>query len=311
MSVSAIKQEQARQIREGKGFIAALDQSGGSTPQVLTKYGIDPSAYTTDGKQDDSKMHQLVHEFRTRIITSRALRTGQVIGAILFERTMDDQVRGKPTADYLWDERSIVPFVKIDKGLEEINNGVRILKPMPELDKLLKRAFDANVFGTKMRSIIFTDSPTGIESIVRQQFNVAAQILAHGLVPIIEPEVDIHAKDKRECETRLKGMMLEHLDHVPDGQQVIFKINLPEETNFYSDLIAHPKTLKVVAMSGGYDLDEACRRLALNEGVIASFSRALTDGLTHSQTNQEFNDTLQNTVDKVWAASLNPTVRYT
>ena len=304
MSVSA-RELQTRKIREGKGFIAALDQSGGSTPDVLTKYGIPKN----EGLGNDAKMALLVQEFPTRSVTAKALKTGQVIGAILFERTMDSQVRGKPTADYLWDERSIVPFVKIDKGLEEVNNGVRMLKPMPDLDKLLKRAFDANVFGTKMRSIIFTDSPTGIESIVRQQFNVAAQILGHGLVPIIEPEVDIHAKDKRECETRLKGMMLDHLDHVPNGQQVIFKINLPEQENFYRDLIEHPKTLKVVAMSGGYSLEEACSRLSMNKDIIASFSRALTDGLTRSQTDEEFNNTLQTTVEKVWAASISPQYR--
>lgn len=309
----SIKEEQTRKIREGRGFIFALDQSGGSTPDVLKKYKVPEDLYIKDGKIDEPEMHRLVHEFRTRIITSSPLKTGQLIGAILFEKTMDSEVRGKPTGDYLWEERSIVPFVKIDKGLAEQKDFAQILKPMPQLPELLTRARDARIFGTKMRSVIHADCPEGIQSVVRQQFEVAAQILSYGLVPIIEPEVsiDMPPAAKREAEKLLKEELFRGLEDVPDDKQVIFKINLPEETDFYKDLSADPKTLKVVAMSGGYPLDEACRRLSLNTGIIASFSRAMTHGLTYSQSDKEFNATLQDTVDKVYAASLSPTNRYT
>lgn len=304
------KEQQTRKIREGRGFIFALDQSGGSTPDVLKKYNVPEDLYIKEGKIDEPEMHRLVHEFRSRIITSSPLKTGQLIGAILFERTMDSQVKGKPTGDYLWQDRSIVPFVKIDKGLANEEDGVQLLKPMPELDSLLQRAADAGIFGTKMRSIIFRNSPSGIEANVRQQFEVAAKILDYGLVPIIEPEVDIKAADKAECEVRLKEELFKGLEGVPAGKQVIFKINLPEVTDFYKDLSEDPKTLKVVAMSGGYSLEEACRRLSQNTGIIASFSRAMTHGLSYSQSDAAFNATLQKTVDKVWAASLAPTVRF-
>lgn len=304
------KEQQTRKIREGRGFIFALDQSGGSTPDVLKKYNVPEDLYIKEGKIDEPEMHRLVHEFRSRIITSSPLKTGQLIGAILFERTMDSQVKGKPTGDYLWQDRSIVPFVKIDKGLANEEDGVQLLKPMPELDSLLQRAADAGIFGTKMRSIIFRNSPSGIEANVRQQFEVAVKILDYGLVPIIEPEVDIKAADKAECEVRLKEELFKGLEGVPEGKQVIFKINLPEVTDFYKDLSEDPKTLKVVAMSGGYSLEEACRRLSQNTGIIASFSRAMTHGLSYSQSDAAFNATLQKTVDKVWAASLAPTIRY-
>ena len=297
--VTSPKDEQRKKIAAGKGFIAALDQSGGSTPKALKQYGIEETAYS-----GDEQMFKLMHEMRSRMITAPAFNGEKIIGAILFERTMDDSVKGMPTAKYLWEKLGVVPFLKIDQGLMDENDSVQLMKPMPKLDGLLARARDAGIFGTKMRSVINKASSSGIAAIVKQQFDVAKQILGYGLMPIIEPEVNIKAGDKTECEKVLKSELLKNLDALPDGQQVIFKLTLPEERNFYRALVNHKKTLKVVALSGGYSLDEACKRLSENEGVIASFSRALTNDLKVSQSDAEFNAALQKIIDKIYTASI-------
>lgn len=293
------QQEQQEKIASGKGFIAALDQSGGSTPKALKNYGIDENAYS-----NEDEMFALVHEMRTRIITAPPFNGEKIIGAILFEKTMDNTIEGKPTAQYLWEELKIVPFLKIDKGLAEEMDGVQLMKPMPDLDALLERAKQAGIFGTKMRSVINKASPSGIAANVAQQFEIAEKALARGLVPILEPEVNIKAADKADCEEILKAEILKRLDDVPAGKQIIFKLTLPEEANFYSELIAHKNVMRVVALSGGYDLDEACRRLAGNDGMVASFSRALTNDLNVNQSDDEFNKVLQNAIDKIYAASV-------
>ena len=293
------KEQQHAKLSAGKGFIAALDQSGGSTPKALKNYGIDESAYA-----NDSEMFALVHAMRSRIITSPEFNGDKILGAILFEKTMDDEIDGEPTARYLWDKLEIVPFLKIDKGLEDDNNGYQVMKAMPDLEPLLEKAVAAGIFGTKMRSVINAANADGIAMVVDQQFSVAAQVLAHGLVPIIEPEVNIHADDKAECEALLKDQLLKHLDALPNGEQVMLKLTLPEEANFYKELIAHPNVLSVVALSGGYDLDEACERLAANKGMIASFSRALTNDLSAQQSDDEFDATLKNAIDRIYAASV-------
>ncbi len=298
MSAST-KQEQARKIASGKGFIAALDQSGGSTPKALAQYGIPETAYS--GEVD---MFKKVHEMRTRIITAPAFNGEKIIGAILFEKTMDDSIHGLPTAQYLWENLSVVPFLKIDQGLQDEQDGVQLMKAMPKLDDLLGRARDAGIFGTKMRSVVNKASASGIAAVVQQQFEVGQKILGYGLVPIIEPEVNIKATDKSECEKILKSELLKGLDALPKGQQVIFKLTLPEVANFYHDLVKHEKTLKVVALSGGYTLDEACRRLSENDGIIASFSRALSNDLKASQSDAEFNAALQKTIDQIFTASI-------
>jgi fructose-bisphosphate aldolase class I len=295
----AVRDEQLRKIAAGKGFIAALDQSGGSTPKALAQYGVPESAYN-----GEAEMFRKVHEMRTRIITAPAFNGEKIIGAILFEKTMDDSIKGKPTAKYLWEELQVVPFLKIDQGLADENDGVQLMKPMPKLDGLLGRARDAGIFGTKMRSVVNKASASGIAAVVKQQFEVGKQILGFGLIPIIEPEVNIKAGDKAECERILKAEILKNLNALPDGQQVIFKLTLPEEANFYSDLVNHKKTLKVVALSGGYSLDEACKRLSENDGIIASFSRALSNDLQASQSDAEFNTALQKAIDKIHAASV-------
>lgn len=283
----------------GQGFIAALDQSGGSTPKALAQYGVEPSEYS-----GEAEMFDRVHEMRTRIMTSPAFTGERVLGAILFEGTMDRTVEGLPTATYLWQERGIVPFVKVDQGLSEESDGVQIMKDMPALDVLLSRAVDAGVFGTKMRSVIKTADPIGVQRIVDQQIAVGLRIAAAGLVPILEPEVDIHSPQKAEAEHLLRSALLTGMDAVPVGVRVMFKLTLPEEDGYYSDLVAHPQVVRVVALSGGYSRDEANARLARNPGVIASFSRALVDGLSAQMDDEEFDRTLDASVRAIHAASI-------
>ncbi len=291
--------EQRTKISNGKGFIAALDQSGGSTPKALKNYGVDESAYN-----GEDEMFAKVHEMRSRIITSPAFSGEKILGAILFEKTMDSEVEGKPTAQYLWEELNVVPFLKVDKGLADENDGVQVMKPMPELDALLERATAKGIFGTKMRSVINSASESGIAAVVAQQFEVGNQILSHGLVPIIEPEVNINAADKAQCEMLMRAEILKQLDTVPEGQQIMLKLTLPEEANFYAELVAHDKVMSVVALSGGYDMEEACRRLSQNDGMVASFSRALSQNLNAAQSDEEFNNALQNAIDKIYTASV-------
>jgi fructose-bisphosphate aldolase class I len=283
----------------GQGFIAALDQSGGSTPKALAQYGVEPSEYS-----GEAEMFDRVHEMRTRIMTSPAFTGERVLGAILFEGTMDRTVEGLPTATYLWQERGIVPFVKVDQGLSEESDGVQIMKDMPGLDALLARAVAAGVFGTKMRSVIKTADPVGVQRIVDQQIAVGLRIAAAGLVPILEPEVDIHSPQKAEAEQLLRTALLAGMDAVPAGVRVMFKLTLPEEDGYYGDLVGHPQVLRVVALSGGYSRDEANARLARNPGVIASFSRALVDGLSAQMDDEEFDRTLDASVRAIHAASI-------
>lgn len=291
--------QQHERMRTGKGFIAALDQSGGSTPKALKLYGIDESQY-----KGDEQMFDKIHEMRTRIITSPSFSSEGVLAAILFEQTMDRDIAGKPTATYLWENKGIVPILKIDKGLADTKDGVQLMKPVPDLDKLLARAVQKGIYGTKERSVIKEANPAGIKAIAAQQFEWGKQVLAHGLVPILEPEVDIKAPDKAECEKLLKKELLAGLETLKDGQQVIFKLTIPSEPDFYADLIKHPKTARVVALSGGYSRDEACEKLAKNHGMIASFSRALTEGLTAQQSDADFNDKLKTAVGKIYQASI-------
>lgn len=289
--------EQFSKVQRGTGFIAALDQSGGSTPKALKLYGIAEDSYS-----GDDQMFDLVHEMRTRIITSPSFDGERVLGAILFEDTMDRDVDGRPTADYLWNVKHIVPFLKVDKGLADEKDGAQVMKPIPGLDELLTRARDKGVFGTKMRSVIKTPG-AGVQAVVDQQFEIGRQILAAGLVPIIEPEVDIHSPQKAEAEDQLKAALLEALDRLDDGQSVMLKLTLPNVDNLYRDLVEHPKVVRVVALSGGYDRDEACEKLAANHGVIASFSRALTEGLTAQQSDEQFNATLDAAITAIAKAS--------
>jgi len=291
--------KQAEQMRSGNGFIAALDQSGGSTPKALKLYGVDEGAWS-----DDAGMFALIHEMRARIVKSPAFTGEKVIGAILFERTMDGEIGGRPSAEYLWEERGVVPFLKVDKGLADESDGVQVMKPMPDLDALLERAVAKGIFGTKMRSVVNAADPAGIAAVVAQQFEVGRQILGHGLVPIIEPEVTISIADKDEAETILLGEIAKHLDALPEGQEVMLKLTLPETANHYKPLIDHPKVMRVVALSGGYSRDEANRRLAANAGMIASFSRALTEGLSADQSDASFDATLAETVDSIYRASV-------
>lgn len=293
------KAEMTAQIGKGNGFIAALDQSGGSTPKALKQYGVGADAWT-----DETGMFDLVHAMRARIIKSPAFSGDKVIGAILFEQTMDRDIDGTPTATYLWDKRRVVPFLKIDKGLADEANGCQLMKPMPDLDALLSRAVKAGIFGTKERSVISAANEAGIKAVVEQQFAVGKQVLAHGLMPIIEPEVTITIADKAEAEAILRREILAQLDALPEGVQVMLKLTLPSEANFYAPLVDHPKVLKVVALSGGYSRDEANRLLSQNRGVIASFSRALSEGLKAQQTESEFDATLKAAVDSIHAASV-------
>ena len=293
-----MKQEMLEKIRKGDGFIAALDQSGGSTPKALQAYGVGADRYS-----NDTEMYDRIHEMRTRIITSRAFDE-RIVGAILFENTMDREIEGRGTAKYLWEEKGIVPFLKIDKGLGAEENGVQLMKPMPGLDALLARARDKGVFGTKERSVIKRADQKGIQSIVDQQFEVGRQVLAAGLVPILEPEIDIHAPDKREAEVILRDALRAGLDRLAKDQTVMLKLTLPEEDGFYSSLAEHPRVLKVVALSGGYSRDDANERLARNPGIIASFSRALSEGLHADQSDEDFDNTLDEAIGSIYAASV-------
>jgi fructose-bisphosphate aldolase class I len=290
--------EQKQKIKNENGFIAALDQSGGSTPKALGLYGVGPDAWS-----NDDEMFAVVHQMRTRIITSPSFSGKRVIAAILFEDTMDREIDGQPTADYLWSVKNVVPILKVDKGLAEEKDGVQLMKPMPELDALLEKAKRKNIFGTKMRSVIKQANPAGVGSIVRQQFDVGKQIVAAGLVPIIEPEVDIHCPEKAEAERLLKDAILEQLETLNTNQIVMLKLTLPEQDNFYRECIEHPNVLKVVALSGGYSRDEANDRLSRNHGMVASFSRALAEGLSAKQSDEEFDAMLDASIASIHAAS--------
>jgi len=292
-------QEQLNQIRKGKGFVAALDQSGGSTPKALRLYGINEDAYSSD-----AEMFDLMHAMRTRIAKAPTFTGDKIVGAILFEMTMDREIDGKPTATYMWEDRRVVPFLKVDKGLTEEENDVQLMKPMPELDALLKRAVDARIFGTKMRSVINAANREGIKAIVAQQFNIGKQILKHGLIPIIEPEVNITIADKAEAEEMLLAELTAQLDALPEGQEVMLKLTLPETANQYKSIVDHPRILRIVALSGGYSRDEANDRLSQNAGVIASFSRALTEGLSAGQSDEDFNATIAATINSIYEASI-------
>lgn len=295
-----MNQDQLAKVRDDKGFIAALDQSGGSTPKALGLYGIDESQYSSE-----DEMFDLVHEMRSRIITSPAFDGRRILGAILFEMTMDRQIEGMPTATYLWQKKQVVPFLKVDKGLDDEQNGVQVMKPNPGLDDLLNRAKAAGIFGTKMRSVIKLASPEGVKTVVNQQFEVAKQIISHGLVPIVEPEVDINSPEKAAAEELLKTEILTQLDALSENEQIMLKLTLPETAGFYQELIDHPKVVRVVALSGGYSREESNQRLSENKGVVASFSRALTEGLSAQQTDEEFNNTLDKSIESIYQASIN------
>ena len=286
------------QMAEKQGFIAALDQSGGSTPGALKQYGVPESAYS-----GDDEMYRLVHEMRVRIMTAPAFSGDKVIGAILFERTMDGEAEGTPVPSYLWDKRGVVPFLKIDKGLGEEQDGVSLMKPIPDLDALLARAVKLNVFGTKMRSTISTASQSGIAAIVAQQFELAEQIGRHGLIPIVEPEVSIKSPSKQEAEAILRDEITKHLDALPADRKVMLKLTIPTEPDFYLPFSKHDRVVRVVALSGGYSRDDASKRLAENHGMIASFSRALAEGLQHGMSDKQFDDTLARSVDEIYQAS--------
>jgi fructose-bisphosphate aldolase class I len=291
--------EQLIKMRDGKGFIAALDQSGGSTPKALMLYGIEESEYS-----GDEQMFDLIHQMRSRMMTSPSFTGERVLGAILFEGTMDRTVDGLGSAEYLWSRKQVIPFLKVDKGLAEENNGVQMMKPMPDLDALLSRAVGKGIFGTKMRSVIKESNKTGIVDVVKQQFEVGRQILAAGLVPIIEPEVDIHSASKAECEVILKAAILEELNEQSPDRPVMLKLTLPNIDNFYAELVSHPAVLKVVALSGGYSRHDANAKLSRNRGMIASFSRALTQGLSAQQSDADFNAMLDTTIEEIFQASI-------
>lgn len=286
-------------VKSGRGFIAALDQSGGSTPKALALYGIEQSAY-----QSDEEMFALVHEMRTRIITSPAFDGNRVLGAILFENTLDREIKSKPSAVFLWEDKQVVPFLKVDKGLADEANGVQLMKAIPGLSQLLAKAKAQNVFGTKMRSVIKLGNAQGIESVVAQQFEVAREIITAGLVPIIEPEIDIHSAEKGQAEAILRESLTTHLNSLSSEQHVMLKLTLPEQSNFYQPLIAHPQVVKVVALSGGYPRDVANQKLSENSGMIASFSRALTEGISAQQSDEAFNQTLDQSIDGIYQASV-------
>jgi len=293
-----MNQDMLDKVRAGTGFLAALDQSGGSTPKALLAYGI-----TEDEYDGDDEMFDHIHAMRSRICTSPAFDGDRVLGAILFEMTMDREIEGRGAADYLWNVKGVVPFLKCDKGLADEENDAQVLKPMPDLDALLERGLANGIFGTKMRSVIKAANPAGVDAVVDQQFAIGMQILGHGLMPIIEPEVDIHSPTKGEAEVLLKAAILRNLDAMPEGEQVMLKLTLPSVDGFYADLIAHPKVLKVVALSGGYSRDDANEMLRRQHGMIASFSRALTEGLSARQSDDDFNQTLDATIASIAAAS--------
>ncbi|TWT05332.1 fructose bisphosphate aldolase [Planococcus sp. CPCC 101016] len=294
-----MNQEQMEFVKNGKGFIAALDQSGGSTPKALALYGVSEDQYSTE-----EEMYDLIHEMRTRVMTAPSFNSDSIIGAILFEQTMDRKVEGQYTPDYLWQQKGVVPFLKVDKGLADEENGVQVMKLISDLDDVLKRANERNIFGTKMRSVIKEANPEGIKKVVEQQFEIGKQILAAGLVPILEPEVDINSTDKEQSEKILKEEMLKHLDQLSEDQNVMIKITIPTVDNYYKELIDHPRVLRVVALSGGYKRDDANKKLAANEGLIASFSRALSEGVSASQSNEEFNEMLENSIKGIYEASI-------
>jgi len=294
-----MNQEQMDRIQAGKGFIAALDQSGGSTPTALLQYGISKDCYS-----DDEAMFNLVHEMRTRIITNPAFNSKHILGAILFENTMDRKIGDQFTADFLWENKNVVPFLKIDKGLAGLENGVQLMKPIPNLEELLKRAIEKNIFGTKMRSVIKEANPEGIRKLVEQQFDIGKKIAQAGLVPIIEPEVDIHSADKEKSEILLKYEINNQLCTLGKDVKVMLKLSIPTEDNFYHDLLDNPHIVRVVALSGGYTQSDANEKLAHNHGLIASFSRALSQGLTNQQTDKEFNTMLSDSIRTIYEASM-------
>ena len=293
-----MNQQQLEKVHSQAGFIAALDQSGGSTPKALKLYGVDESAYS-----NDEEMFTAVHAMRTRIITSPSFTGQRVLGAILFENTMDRDIDGHSSASYLWEVKQVVPFLKVDKGLADEKNGAQIMKPMPDLDALLKRARDHGIFGTKMRSVIKTANTAGVKAVVDQQFDIGRQIVAAGLVPIIEPEIDIHSPNKAQAEALLREALMTQLDALSSDEKVMFKLTLPESDNFYAACVKHPNMVRVVALSGGYSRDEANARLSRNNGVVASFSRALTEGLTAQQSDADFNAMLDSTIESIYQAS--------
>ncbi|RDV28143.1 fructose bisphosphate aldolase [Alteromonas aestuariivivens] len=295
---SQTQQAMLEKITSAPGFIAALDQSGGSTPKALKLYGIDETSY-----QNDGEMFDLVHEMRTRIITSEVFNGDRILGAILFENTLDRDIEGLPTSQYLWQKKHIVPFLKVDKGLADEADGVQQMKPISGLDALLEKANQKDVFGTKMRSVIKMANPQGIKAVTEQQFAIGRQILAAGLVPIIEPEVDIHSPQKADAEALLKQEILTQLNLLDDDQLVMLKLTLPSKANFYRELIEHPRVIKVVALSGGYSREDANTKLAENNGMIASFSRALTEGISAQQSQAEFDATLHEAIDGIFRAS--------
>ncbi len=286
-------------MQNGRGFIAALDQSGGSTPKALRLYGVEEDQYS-----NESEMFDLIHEMRTRIITSPAFSGDRVLGSILFEQTMDRKIEGQGSAEFLWNEKQVVPFLKVDKGLADEADGVQIMNPIPGLDELLSRATANGVFGTKMRSVIKEANVTGINAVVDQQFEIAQQIISSGLVPIVEPEVDIHSSTKADAENLLRDQITQQLDSLPTSDHVMLKLTLPNQPNFYADLIAHPRVLRVVALSGGYSRAEADTLLRENHNMIASFSRALTEGLSAQQSDEAFNETLNTSIQSIYDASL-------
>ena len=298
MKSIAVNAEQLQKIKTSPGFIAALDQSGGSTPKALRLYGVQENTWSSD-----EEMFAIVHQMRTRIITSPAFNGERIIGAILFENTMDREIEGQPTADYLWNVKRVVPFLKVDQGLAAEKDGVQLMKPMPMLAALLDKARAKRIFGTKMRSFIKQADEAGIKNIVIQQFEIAQQIISANLVPIIEPEIDIHCPEKGKAEQLLKAAILEKVNELPDGQFIMLKLTLPEQDDFYAEFVKHPRVLRVVALSGGYSREEANNRLRKNHGVVASFSRALVEGLTAQQSDAEFNAMLDKSIQSIFDAS--------
>jgi fructose-bisphosphate aldolase, class I len=298
MSTLSLNEQQLQKMKTEPGFIAALDQSGGSTPKALATYGIKAGAWS-----NEAEMFAIVHEMRSRIMTSPSFTGERILGAILFENTMDRDIQGQPSADYLWNVKRVVPFLKVDKGLADERNQVHLMKPMPQLATLLSKAKSKRIFGTKMRSVINQANAAGIKEVVSQQFEVAAQILAADLVPIVEPEVDIHCPEKAKAEGLLKAALLEHLNKLPAGQMVFLKLTLPEQDDFYAECVKHPKVVRVLALSGGYSRQEGNERLRRNHGIVASFSRALVEGLTAQQSDAEYNALLDATIQSIFEAS--------
>ena len=288
-----------KKIEENDGFIAALDQSGGSTPKALRLYGVGESGYS-----NDREMFDKIHEMRSRIVTSPSFSGDRILGAILFEKTMNLEISGKGSAQYLWQEKQVVPFLKVDKGLEDENNGVQLMKPIPGLEELLRHAIKKEVFGTKMRSVIKNANENGVAAIVKQQFEIAKMIIAAKLVPIIEPEVDIHCETKAEAETMLLKHLMDHIEQLSPDQKVILKLTIPNENNLFTPCINHPNVIRVFALSGGYSRDEANSRLSLNKGMVASFNRALTEGLSAKQSDEEFNSMLDSSIESIYRASI-------